>query len=451
MRELRVIGPATILGLNPIDEEAFYEGLKKKPDYIAIQGGGTDAGPKDLALDLVRYRKDWMKQNLKLILRAARELDVPFLSASVGNQGTDFQVAFVTSLVKEVAKEEGLHFRLAVLLQTADKEFIKKKIAQNKVKIAGNLKPLTPEDVDACTRINVMMGVEPFIKALNDRADIIIGGRTTDPAVFAALPIKEGFDPGLAWHMGKIMECGCLAATPPDDRTAVMGYIRDDHFLVEPASSKMICTVESVAGHTLYERENPYKHLEPGGTLDITNSKIEMYDTRTVKVSGSKFIPRPFSAKLEGAGKVGYQASTIMGIRDPFLLAQIDNVIGEVRAKLAKQHSRDKFELFFRQYGKNAVLGDIDPQKNDPIHEIALMVDVIADSQETANKIALAVFTAIFFMSYPGMKQTAGNVAVPGDPGVFIPISNEVCRWIVDHEMMLDNPMECFGEQLVEV
>lgn len=57
------------------------------------------------------------------------------------------------------------------------------------------------------------MGVEPFQRALEAGAQVVLGGRAYDPACFAALPIMQGFDEGLALHCGKILECAAIAAT----------------------------------------------------------------------------------------------------------------------------------------------------------------------------------------------------------------------------------------------
>ena len=43
---------------------------------------------------------------------------------------------------------------------------------------------------------------------------MIVSGRSYDPSPTAAMAIRAGFDPALAWHMGKIMECGALCAEP---------------------------------------------------------------------------------------------------------------------------------------------------------------------------------------------------------------------------------------------
>ena len=64
---------------------------------------------------------------------------------------------------------------------------------------------LNPERIKSSERIVAQIGVEPIIAALKEDVDVVIAGRTYDPAVFAALPVMKGFDEGLALHMGKIL------------------------------------------------------------------------------------------------------------------------------------------------------------------------------------------------------------------------------------------------------
>jgi len=47
------------------------------------------------------------------------------------------------------------------------------------------------------------------------RADIVLGGRTTDTAVLAAVPVLRGAGAGAAWHAAKIAECGALCTMQP--------------------------------------------------------------------------------------------------------------------------------------------------------------------------------------------------------------------------------------------
>lgn len=44
-----------------------------------------------------------------------------------------------------------------------------------------------------------------YMEALKQDPDIILGGRSYDPAPFAAFCLSRGVVPGVAWHMGKIV------------------------------------------------------------------------------------------------------------------------------------------------------------------------------------------------------------------------------------------------------
>ena len=134
------------------------------------------------------------------------------------------------------------------------------------------------------------------------------------------MAIRAGFDPALAWHMGKIMECGALCAEPVGRN--VMGYLRRDHFEIEPLNPAERCTTASVAAHTLYEKTHPFLLAGPGGTLDLSNCKYEQVTDRRVRVSGSRFEPaKHYTVKLEGAKTSGYRSIFIAGARDPIFIA----------------------------------------------------------------------------------------------------------------------------------
>ena len=133
---------------------------------------------------------------------------------------------------------------------------------------------------------SVIKGVEPIISALKKGADVVLCGRCYDPAVFAAPAIYNGYSEALALHLGKILECSAMAATPGSASDCMMGYIGEDYFRVEPLSPTRKCTTSSVAAHTLYEKSNPYLLQGPGGVLDLRNCEFKQYNDRCVKVTG---------------------------------------------------------------------------------------------------------------------------------------------------------------------
>ena len=54
---------------------------------------------------------------------------------------------------------------------------------------------LTEKDIDDSVRIVAQMGLEPYLKAMDEHPDfdIIIGGRAYDPAPYAAFCLHNGF------------------------------------------------------------------------------------------------------------------------------------------------------------------------------------------------------------------------------------------------------------------
>jgi hypothetical protein len=71
------------------------------------------------------------------------------------------------------------------------------------------------------------------------------------------------FPPGLAWHLGKSIECGAAVAEPKIGGDCMLGYLRQDHFLVEYSDPRKIYTRTRVAAHTLYENASPDHLYEP--------------------------------------------------------------------------------------------------------------------------------------------------------------------------------------------
>ncbi len=118
--------------------------------------------------------------------------------------------------------------------------------------------PLTHDAIDESTYIVAQMGIEPFQRALKEGAQVVLGGRAYDPACFAALPIMQGFDEGLALHCGKILECAAIAATPGSGSDCAMGIIDDNGFTLKTFNPKRKFTETSAAAHTLYEKSDPY-------------------------------------------------------------------------------------------------------------------------------------------------------------------------------------------------
>src|SRR5688572_596775 len=333
MDEMIGLAPSGSMG-SGYNLDAFERGLAANPHFISHDAGSTDMGPYYHGtgapfLPLATYRHD-----LSFMLRAARSRRIPLLVGSALTSGCDSALEQAVQIVHELAREYGLKFRMAVIGAEIDKADLKRRMANEPFESLGPRDELTEDTIDRCGPIVAQMGTEPFIRALDAGADVVIAGRACDDAIFAAMPVMRGFDKGLALHCGKILECAGLSAIPYDLAEPLLGRVRRDHFEVEPCHPDHRCTTVSVAGHSLYERGDPCLQPGPGGMNDLTDAKFTQLDRRRVKVTGSRFVPDArYRVKLEGAEQVGYRSVVLVGIRDPFMIKALDMLFDDVRGR----------------------------------------------------------------------------------------------------------------------
>ncbi|GMQ61157.1 acyclic terpene utilization AtuA family protein [Vallitalea maricola] len=443
-RELRVLSPTAILGYG-FPMESFEEGMKRKPHVIAVDAGSTDPGPYYLGAGISFTDESAVKRDLEIMIKAARESGIPVIVGTAGGSGGEPHLQEVVEIVKSIGEDNGLSFKMAVIHAEIEKEYVINKLLDGKVKPLHPVPELTLEELEKTERIVGQMGLEPIIKALEEGAEVIIAGRAYDPTVFAALAVKEGFDAGLALHMGKILECASIAATPGSGSDCMFGYLGEDNFRLEPLNPIRKCTTLSVAAHTLYEKTNPYILPGPGGILDLQDTKFHQETDNIVKVTGSKFVPsNVYTVKLEGTKKVGYRTVSIAGTRDSIMISQIESIIQEVRDRV-KDNFKDadyKYHLDFKVYGRDAVMGSLEPKKEITSHEIGIVIEAVADTQKIANTICSFARSTMLHYGYDGRISTAGNLAFPYSPSDFK--AGEVYEFSIYHIVEVDDPYELF-------
>ncbi|HYE81430.1 MAG TPA: acyclic terpene utilization AtuA family protein [Clostridia bacterium] len=452
MKELRILSPCGILGYG-FPKESFLTGVSKKPDIIAVDAGSTDAGPHKLGAGVGIVSKQATKKDLELMLKAGFELKIPVVIGSAGGSGAKPHVEWTMQIIKEICEEQQLHFKTAIIWADIDKSYIKTKMKKGDVAPLGPAPELTEEALDLTTDVVSQMGHEPIIEALDKGAQLIVAGRCYDPSVFAAYAIHKGYDPGLAYHLGKILECGALCAEPGTTKDCIMGYLREDHFLVEPMNPKRKCYITTVAAHTLYEKEHPYHLFGPGLELDLSGCTFEQQGDGVVKAAGSKFIkPREYYLKMEGAAKVAYRTLVIAGIRDPIMIQNIEAIKAEVIEQVAayfEEIPRSEYQIIFHLYGKDGVMGPLEPVKETKSHELGMVMEVVASTQDLANVICSSARSTMMHYGYKGRKSTAGNLAFLYSPSdiVFGP----VYKFTVYHLMRVDHPCELVKFEYLEL
>ena len=444
----KVLSPTAILGYG-FPEKSFKAGVESRPDCIAVDAGSTDPGPYYLGAGKSFTSRAAVKRDLEFMLAAAMELSVPCIIGTAGGCGAREHVEWNESIIREIARSKGYSFRMAVIHADVSREDAARALR------LGKLHPLHPapeideEEIAKSVRIVAQMGAEPVIKALEMDCRVILCGRCYDPIPFAAPALKRGFDPGLAVHMGKILECASIAATPGSGSDCVMGTLYEDCFELESLNPQRQFTAVSTAAHTLYEKTDPYRLPGPGGTLDLMETRFEGLEGGRVRVSGTGFIASdPYTVKLEGVKSAGFRTISIAGIRDPILIEGIDSVLDSV-TKQVRGDTGFTGALLFHVYGKDGVMGALEPEKTRVSHELGLVMEVIARDQEEANTVCSFFRSTLLHYGYPGRISTAGNLALLYSPSDVS--CGQVYEFNIYHLMEVDDPKSLFPINVYEV
>jgi len=443
MRSLKIICPNGHLGFAPIRTESFRIGVAARPDYIAADSGSDDVGPVPLGSDVSTSPLAWQTHDLEQMLLASRSLGVPMIIGSAGDTGSNSRVDLFVSIIKDLAARHGLPaFKLGYFYSDVSKDDLRSRMLNGEI-VEGldGRPPLTGAELDATERIVAMADVHPFVDLLRRGADVIIGGRSSDSAVFAAPAIYHEFPAEQAYYLGKVLECASFCAEPYGGKETVLGEVSADDVRVTAMSPAQRCTVASVAGHAMYERSNPYYEHVASGTLDMSQCQYEQVDARTTRITGARFQPWDFRVKLEGAGKTGERYVGMVGIRDPYTIVHIDDVIGWARAQARERFGDTGYELHYTVYGRNGVMGELEPLKGHPAHEVCVLVQAVAPSAEMAEELCMIGTRQMFYARLPEVKGSAGSVAFALDD---VLRASSAYRWTLNHTLRCDDPLELF-------
>ena len=421
--------------------------IARGAQMIGCDAGSTDAGPNYLGTGACHFSRAAVKRDTETMLTRAIEHKLPLIIGSAGTSGSDIGLDWLSAIVREIAKERGLHFKMARIHSEQSKETVRRHLKNGKSRPLAPMGPLTEELIDESLHIVGMMGVEPIQEVYKAGAQVIIGGRSSDTSIFAALPLLKGYDPGIVWHMAKILECGAAAVAVRLAADSMLATLHDDAFDIEPMRDDYWCTPQSVASHTLYENADPFELIEPSGTAWTDKSVYTALSERAVRVKGSRFVPaKEYTIKLEGARLRGYSTIILGGIRDPYIIGQIDDWLEKLAKNIAirlKQTIGDaKYEIVTRVYGRDAVMGALEPVKKIAGHEIAVLWDILADSQELSHTIATSVSHMALHFPIPKWHGLITGLAVPFSPGEIN--RGAVYEFHLNHVLVPDSPTSLF-------
>jgi hypothetical protein len=259
---------------------------------------------------------------------------------------------------------------------------------------------------------NAYIGVEPILAALEQGADLVIGGRLADPSVFAAPLIHEfgwRLDDwehlGRATCVGHLLECGvCVTggnfADPP---YAVVESFDNPSFPLAEVDAHGSAVIEKLpnTGGLLsaatckiqlgYEIQDPARYITPDVTADFSRVEVKEMAGR-VQVTGASGTARPEQLKVLigvdsgyfGEGQVSYAGP---GALDRAMLAR--NIVRERldRDGLTPMLIETRLDLM----GVDAIHGPASPAWSggpEP-YEVHLRLAVLAKNRVAAHRASL--------------------------------------------------------------
>ena len=444
---LRVMISTGHLGTAPSGRDSFMAGIGTQPDYLVADGGSADPGPVYLGENIELGH--FVREELELFLVESRRRGIPLIIGSAGDSGSNAGVDATVRQLQEIAQEHRIpRFRLGYFHSEVTGDFLAAEIAAGRtIRGLGSFGPLTADTARAATRIVAVAGNAPFIDLLDRGADVIVGGRCGDANFTAAPCIRAGFPPALSLHMGKMIECASLVATPFMGKETVIGTVTHDDIRITPYHPEQRCTVASAAAHSMYERETPYFEHTAEGTLDMRACRYEQLDDRVCRITGARFEPWPVpTVKLEGVERLGERYLGIAAIRDPHVIAHVDGAIDWSRSAIARRFPEGGYELHYHVFGRDGILKEREPLRDRTPHEVAVVVETLHPDDATAARITDLAVRMFFLARIPGVKGTSGAAATSKLPMKYLP----GYRWSINHALEVRPEMELFPTFLTE-
>jgi len=138
--------------------ESFVEGMKRAPHVIAVDAGSSDPGPYYLGAGKSFTDRNSVKRDLEIMIPAAIEAGIPVIVGTAGGSGATPHLDWAVDIVKEIAREKKLSFKMAIIGSELDKELVKEKLRKGQVTPLHPAKEIAEKDVDEAVHIVAQIG-----------------------------------------------------------------------------------------------------------------------------------------------------------------------------------------------------------------------------------------------------------------------------------------------------
>lgn len=337
------------------------------------------------------YARDFVTL-MREILPDCVEKNIKVLSNAGG-----VNVSGCAEAIRETAKELGLAGRVKIGVVTGDDILDRlDEFADNGVEITNmdTGEPLSAVR-DKVQAANVYLGAAPLVEALNQGAQIVVGGRLTDTGLTLA-PLMHEF----GWKFddwdrisagtiaGHIIECGAQASggncqydweNIPDLANVGFPIVEaspNGEFVVtKHQGTGGRVSVQSVKEQLLYEMGDPKAYITPDVVADFSSINLAANGEDRVKVFGIKGSPNTEFYKVSIAYSAGWKAvgTLVYAWPDAYTKAKAANKI--LRERLERLKS--EFDVILTEFvGVNATHGHLAGEPSPEIPEVQLRIGV---------------------------------------------------------------------------
>jgi len=400
---------------------------------VIADSGSCDIGPEPLASGKASSSAEWQKHDIEILLMGARQQGIPLIIASASDTGTNKGVDQYAQIVRDLVTEHRLGpLKLGMIKHDMTRAYLRGLLREGAtIRGLDGFPPLQRRDIERTTHFVPVMGAEPIMQCLAEDPDVIITSRTSDCCPFAAFAMHHGYNADLAYFWGKVLECGSFVAYPKLVNHSVLGTIYEDRIAVTAIHDEQRVTPLSLRKHAAYERSSFKGEAVAGGFIHIDGMEAEEVDEKTAAAWGSRFERSPtYNVKLEGAGYVGHKAEYLVGIRSQSFIQELDDVFSYTRKELRSFYKDVPYELYFSRYGIDGILGAREPRTRNQIHEVGLLIEVIAARKELAMEIAKLAGRLLLFTPVLSERGSAGRVQLRNEEASYY---GKAYEWTMNH------------------
>ncbi len=280
--------------------------------------------------------------------------------------------------------------------------------------------------LDRVSSANVYIGAQAVADCLAAGADIVIGGRITDPALVAGpLMYEFGWSPSdyhklaAATVAGHIVECGpqCSGGNFTAWRE-VTDFVRIGYpiieaapdgtfFVTKHANTGGLIDKRTITAQLLYEMGDPSGYLGPDCTARFDSVRMEEVGKDRVRVFGIEGAPPPPTYKVSISYSNGWKALGQLTVAGPDAIAKAKLCADIVFGRLALDGvTFEPHEKCVELVGSGVTLAGIVPAADPP--EVVLRIGVKHGDQAKVDRFGTEIVPLVT-SGPPGVTGYAGG------------------------------------------